>query len=119
MLRKSLLALAGAGLVWGAAAAAARADGCEDGCHRAGCPQCISCIAAPSDTGHYVGYYVGGGAPCRGDYRCPWEGTWGWDYCGLIVPKHVALGWLHGRRSQGGLGSYETTGTKCRSNSSP
>src|SRR5207244_2860803 len=119
MLRRSFVALAGAGVILGAVAGAARAGDCEDGYRRAGYPQDISCLAAPSDTGHYVGYYVGGGAPCRGDARCPWEGTWGWDSCGLIVPKRVMLGWYHGRRYQGGIGSYETAGTKCRSNSTP
>jgi hypothetical protein len=122
MLRKLFLALAGAGVILGAAAGAAQAWDCQDGHYpvgNPGHPEEISCLAAPSDTGHYCGYYVGGGAPCRGDARCPWEGTWGWDYCGLILPKHVMLGWYHGRRYQGGLGSYLTTGTKCRSNSSP
>lgn len=119
MLRRSLVTLAGVGVMLGLAAGAARADGCEGGCRYVGHPEEISCLAAPTDTGHYCGYWVGGGAPCLGDARCPWEGTWGWDYCGLIVPKRVALGWFHGRRYQGGLGSYSTVGTKCRSNSTP
>ena len=119
MRRRSLVALAGAGVVLGALAGLARAGSCEDGCRHVGHPEEISCLAVPSDTGHYFGYYVGGGAPCLGEPRCVWEGTWGWDYSGLLVPKRVALGWFHGRRYQGGIGSYSQVGTKCRSNSSP
>ena len=74
---------------------------------RAGWPQCISPHARPSDTRNYDGYYVGGGAPMRGGCRCPCEGTWGWDYVGL-VPKLVDLGWWHGRHYQGGGGAYAT-----------
>jgi hypothetical protein len=111
-------AVAVALLLGGARASAWPWDG-MDGDRRTGYPREISCLAAPSDTGSYIGYYVGGGAPCRGDAPCAGEGTWGWDYSGCVFHRRVALGWWHGRRYQGGIGSYSTAGTKCRSNSTP
>jgi hypothetical protein len=74
---------------------------------RAGWPQCIAPHARSADTPNYNGYYVGGGAAFHGECRCPQEGTWGWDYVG-ILPKFVDLGWWHGRHAQGGGGSYAT-----------
>jgi hypothetical protein len=76
---------------------------------RAGYPQDVACYAVPSETCHYIGYLVGGGAPCRGEYPCLSEGTWGWDYQGCI-PRRIALGWWHGRRYQGGTGAYKAEG---------
>ena len=127
MMRKRMLALVATGLGALLAAAAARGEECpygcacgpEEGMRRAGYPQEVACYAVPSDTGHYIGYYVGGGAPCRGDAPCRDEGTWGWDYRGLLVPKNVVLGWWHGRRSQGGIGTYRTAGPNCTSKSTP
>jgi hypothetical protein len=75
---------------------------------RAGWPQSIRLLAVPSDTGAYVGYYVGGGAPCRGESRHANEGTWGWDYHGWLMPRLIDLGWWHGRRYQAGGGNYRT-----------
>jgi hypothetical protein len=75
---------------------------------RAGYPLDIACYAAPSITHSYVGYYVGGGAPCGGRLPGPNEGTWGWDYQGCVLPRRVFLGWWH--RYQGGVGSYRTDG---------
>jgi hypothetical protein len=75
---------------------------------RAGYPSCISPCAQLSDTDSYVGYYVGGGAPCCGQPRCATDGTWGWDYQGCLLPRRVALDWWHGLRSQGGIGAYRT-----------
>ena len=62
-------------------------------------------FALPSDTGHYLGYQVGGGAghPLKAEPRRADEGTWGWDYQGWLIPRRVNLGWWHGRRSQGGV----------------
>lgn len=81
--------------------------------HRAGHPECISGLAIPSNTYHYGGYYVGGGLPLRGDGPCAaHEGTWGWDYCGILFPKRIALNWGHGLRYQGGTGAYKTDGPK-------
>lgn len=83
--------------------------------HRAGDPQCISPLAKPTESPHEFGYYVGGGArekSRRADHRLPHEGIWGTDYAGLLIPKHVALGWWHGRRTQGGTGSYSTDGPR-------
>ena len=61
-----------------------------DGHQRAGNPQEVSPWARPSDTGRYVGYLVGGGAVCRGDGPTADEGTWGWDYTGLVLPALTA-----------------------------
>lgn len=82
---------------------------------RAGCPQNISPLAKPTESPHEIGYYVGGGARERsrqGECRAPQEGVWGTDYAGLVIPKHVVLGWWHGQRSQGGTGSYATDGPR-------
>jgi hypothetical protein len=69
-------------------------------------------LLLPSDTGSYVGYYVGGGCaqPRHAEPRLPDEGTWGWDYQGWFLPRRVILGWWHGRRYQGGTGAYKTDG---------
>jgi hypothetical protein len=77
---------------------------------RAGNPLCISPHAKPTSTPDYVGYYVGGGSACGGCPRRIEEGTWGRDYEGLCIPRNVGLGWSHGRRYQGGTGSYDPDG---------
>lgn len=79
---------------------------------RTGYPQCISPLARPSESPHECGYWVGGGAPHHGEGRCVDEGTWGWDYSGILFPKRVALLWWHGQREQGGSGAYKTDGPK-------
>ena len=80
---------------------------------RAGYPYDISRLAMPSNTGHYSGGYVGGGTAVGGQGRCPNEGTWGWDYTPFRpMSSHIFLNWSHGRRSQGGTGSYRTDGPK-------
>jgi len=82
---------------------------------RAGEPQRISPFARPTESPHEIGYYVGGGArECsrRGECRAVYEGIWGTDYAGLLIPKHVVLGWWHGQRSQGGTGAYHTDGPR-------
>jgi hypothetical protein len=84
----------------------------EDGRQRAGNPQNIAPWARPSNGPHYDGYYVGGGAAWGGQPRYVLEGTWGWDYFGHLFDKHIALGWWHGQRYQGGAGKYETDGPK-------
>jgi hypothetical protein len=68
--------------------------------------------ALPSSTGHYLGYYLGGGAghSAKAEPRRVEEGTWGWDYQGWLLPRRVVLGWWHGRRYQGGTGAYSTEG---------
>ncbi len=73
----------------------------------AGHARCIRRLATCSDTGHYFGYQVGGGTVLRGTGRDPEEGTFGWDYRGLIYPPRVALGWSH-HRYQSGTGAYAT-----------
>jgi hypothetical protein len=76
--------------------------------------------AVPSDTGHYVGYSVGGSRVWHGCEPAPDEGTWGWDYGGLLVHPRIRLLWSHGgwRRD---VPAYRTVGTnvKGRSPSSP
>lgn len=78
----------------------------------AGMPQWVRAHAIPSYTRHYGGYYVGGGAPFHGEGRYINEGTWGWDYFGILYEKRIALNWWHGARYQGGLGAYKTDGPK-------
>jgi hypothetical protein len=77
-------------------------------------PPRIAWWAIPSDTGHYLGYYVGGGCgrPLKAEPRRPDEGTWGWDYQGWLIPRRVVLEWWHGRRNQGGTGAYQSVGPK-------
>ncbi len=76
------------------------------------CPLGIARWAVPSDTGRYVGYYVGGGCAryLRANPPGPDDGTWGWDYQGGFFRRNVILGWWHGRRYQGGTGAYKTDG---------
>src|SRR6266481_859386 len=62
--------------------------------------------ARPSNTPAYTGYYVGGGCLRSGEPRNLNEGTWGWDYEGGWLQHFVWLNWCHGRRCQGGTGSY-------------
>jgi hypothetical protein len=85
---------------------------CECSAERAGYAQNIAWWARPSDTGRYVGSYVGGGNPWyrRADPPSPSEGTWGWDYWGGCFKRNVILGWWHDRRYQGGVGAYRTEG---------
>jgi hypothetical protein len=83
--------------------------------HRAGDPQCVSPLAVPSESPHGVGYFVGGGARVKGwvgEERRPNEGTWGTDYSGILLHKKIDLRWSHGRRYQGGVGSYKTDGPR-------
>ncbi len=68
-------------------------------------------VSAPSNTRHYGGYYVGGGTIFPGGQtRFVNEGTWGWDYGGLLNHKWVVLDYSHGRRYQAGGGPYRTAG---------
>jgi hypothetical protein len=90
----------------------------EDACPRLPCWRClpgyparVGIVSAPSNTRHYGGYYVGGGTIFRGGQpRYENEGTWGWDYGGLLNRKWVGLDWSHGRRYQAGGGTYRTAG---------
>ena len=77
---------------------------------RAGFPLAISGHAKPPNTPGYVGYYVGGGTGCFGCPRRVEDGTWGRDYQGHWIPRHVGLQWGHGRFYQGGIGAYDTDG---------
>lgn len=82
-------------------------DACAE--QRAGHPQQVKRIAAPSNTRNYSGYYVGGGSTfAAGHERSIDQGTWGWDYGGLLKNNWVRLGWNNGSRPQGGTGSYKT-----------
>ena len=71
-------------------------------------------LAMPSETKGNVGYHVGGGNPFphHAEPRFADEGTWGWDYQGWLLPRRVINGWWHGRRYQGGTGTYKTDGPK-------
>jgi hypothetical protein len=99
-----LLAAAGWAACLGAGFARA-----QDTHSRAGCPLQVACYAVPSDTGQYIGYYVGGGSALGGTHRYCDEGTWGWDYRGCLLPRRVILYWSHWRY-QGGTGAYRTEG---------
>jgi hypothetical protein len=79
---------------------------------RAGCAMLVRSRAIPSNTRYYGGYWVGGGAPIKGDDPTLQEGTFGWDYFGMTFTKRVALNWSHGRWYQGGLGAYKTDGPR-------
>jgi hypothetical protein len=82
---------------------------------RAGHPETISPLAVFSNNCNYGGYYVGGGLPFGGESRCVFhEGTWGWDYFGILFPKKIVLRWGHGSHEQGGTGAYQTDGPKLR-----
>ena len=104
------------GLCLGVAATAAR--GQQPPCATCTYPApCGSKCAVPSDTGRYVGYYVGGGVATawHGGPRCQNEGTWGWDYAGFgLLPHRVALLWSHGKKLQGGTGAYATDGREVK-----
>lgn len=82
----------------------------EHSARRAGYYGDISPLAQPTDAPGYVGYYVGGGAVYRGEPRRSGEGTWGWDYQGILIPRVVRLRWWHGKHYQGGTGQYKTDG---------
>lgn len=77
---------------------------------RAGYYGNISPLAQPTDAPGYVGYHVGGGAAVGGEPRQLHEGTWGWDYQGVLLPRLIRLRWWHGRHHQGGTGQYRTDG---------
>ena len=82
---------------------------------RAGCPQEIRAHAQLSNTCHYSGWWTGGGGQLfGGDAPCFAEGTWGWDYLGLLNQKRVWLDWNHGTRQQAGVGAYRTDGPKAQ-----
>ena len=98
------------GIVWGPTSDDYRA--CDFA--RAGCPQCQRKITIPSNTRFYGGYYVGGGTPTRGAGRYPEDGTWGWDYSGILFPKRIALNWTAKGHFQGSTGAYKTDGPKLR-----
>jgi hypothetical protein len=90
-------------------AAVAAGQSCD--CQSGSCCE-PSRFARPSDTGRYIGYYVGGGSACRGEERLSHEGVWGWDYSGFHFVPRIDLLWNHGRRYQGGPGAYKTDGPR-------
>lgn len=79
---------------------------------RAGCAPLLRPHAIPSNTRFYGGYWVGGGKPRAGDGPFAHEGTFGWDYTGILFRKRVGLSWWHGQRYQGGRGAYSTDGPR-------
>lgn len=83
--------------------------------YRAGKPTCVHRFAIPSDTGKYSGGLVGGGAALLNYHSGPYldEGTWGWDYLGVIPVKRVWLGWSHKHPEAGG-GKYDTDHRKLK-----
>lgn len=90
-------------------------NSCPNAFHRAGHPECVSRWAVSSNNNRYGGYYIGGGLPVRGEAPCLYhDGTWGWDYFGILFTKRIVLNWGHGLRHQGGSGVYKTDGPKLR-----
>lgn len=81
---------------------------------RAGHPLETSHFARPIDSSRSIGYQVGGGALRRSKAEPPNpdDGTWGWDFTGGLFRRRVDLGWWHGRRYQGGTGSYKSDGPR-------
>ena len=79
---------------------------------QAGCAMQIRRFAIPSNTAHYGYYRVGGGVPILGDSPMLDEGTFGWDYSGILFNKRVALTWTHGRKFQGGTLGYKPDGPR-------
>lgn len=77
---------------------------------RAGYAQETRRLAHPTYTSDYSSGWVGGGAVGARDPRAPHEGVWGRDYSGLFYPRRVWSSWLHGARSQGGVGAYKSDG---------
>jgi len=79
---------------------------------QAGCAMLIRRRAIPSNTAHYGYYRVGGGVPLFGDGPALDEGTFGWDYSGILFNKRIALNWTHGRKYQSGTTGYKTDGPR-------
>jgi len=79
---------------------------------QAGCAMLIRRRAIPSNTRFYGGYWVGGGLPIKGNWPSAEEGTFGWDYFGMMFTKRIDLNWSHGQRYQGGSGRYKTDGPR-------
>jgi hypothetical protein len=76
----------------------------------------VACWAVPSDTGRYVGYSVGGGCLVRGAEPGPDQGTWGWDYGGLLIHPHIRLLWCYCAHRRD-VPAYRTTGTNVHGHS--
>ena len=81
---------------------------------RSGRPQRVAWYARLTDAGNYSGGWVGGGKFLPGDEPCLDEGTWGWDFKGLVPVKRIWLGWSHGRCKEGGAGAYKSDGPHLR-----
>jgi hypothetical protein len=81
---------------------------------RAGCPMLLRPRTQPSDTRSYGGYWIGGGQAIRGYCPNAEDGTFGWDYFGLLFTKRIDLHWSGGRKHQGGTGAYKSDGPKIK-----
>ena len=79
---------------------------------RSGHASSIAPWAQAAVTRNYSGGFLGGGAARRGEGRNQIQGTWGWDFHGLMGGKKIWLGWWNGRREQGGRGAYKTEGPR-------
>jgi hypothetical protein len=79
----------------------------EDHWQRAYKPTCVHRFAKPSNTSKYSGGIVGGGSALRGEGPYSDEGTWGWDYSGMLPIKRIWLDWSH-QHPQAGGGKYDT-----------
>ena len=79
---------------------------------RSGYASSIAPWAQRTGSRHYSGGFLGGGAARRGEDRSAIQGTWGWDFHGLLGRKNIWLGRWNGRREQGGRGAYKTEGPR-------
>ena len=77
---------------------------------RAGCPESLGVLAAPSSSSKYSAGYAGGSTVLNATYSRPrnhQEGTWGLDFTLWGHPKLAWLRWSDGSRSQPN-GNFET-----------
>ena len=67
---------------------------------------------AVGDPVRREGGYAGGGGllPGKRPRNVYQDGTWGVDYVGFPLPRHVWLHWRHDENYQGGMGAYKTDG---------
>jgi hypothetical protein len=105
----ALLVLSLLGGLWPAAASAEEPVAPACPCPARPVP-CVAWWAVPSDTGHYVGYYVGGGCVRHGRPPAPDEGTWGWDYGGCLIHPGIRLLWCDCPGGRRNIPAYRTVG---------
>jgi hypothetical protein len=81
----------------------------QEPCDRSGYQGRVAWFAVPSNSKGYAGYSLGGSKAIRGSEPRSEEGTWGWDYRG-IIPSRVMLRWNRGEYHEGSGGTYRVDG---------